>query len=96
MRENSLVEVYKIVNNIEDSARDKMHKIGSKQIDAVIAMEGLMQAITGSKITDFNNIINMDHRGFLVDIDIKEYFSVNSSTYDNSTTVTLDPTKRSH
>jgi len=46
--------------------------------------DSLMQAIIGSKLIDFNNIVNMDHRGFLVDIDIKEYFSVNSSTYNKA------------
>ena len=91
-----MVEVHETVNNIKDNRRDKTYKIGSKQIDAVMVTDGLMQAITESKLIDFNKIINTDYRGFLVDIDIKEYFSVDSSIYDKAQHITLDLNRRSY
>ena len=84
MRENGLVEVYHTINNIEEDHRDNTHKTGSKQIDAVMATDGLIESIVGSKLTEFNEIINTDHRRFIVDIDIKKYFAVDSSSYDQN------------
>jgi len=47
-------------------------------------------------LVDFKEIINSDHRGFIIDIDINEYFAIVSSDYDYADNVILDPTKRSH
>ena len=88
--------MYETVNNIEDNRKDKTHKTGSKQIDVVIVIDSLMQAIIGSKLIDFNKIINTDYRGFLVDIDMNEYFSVDSSIYDKAQHITLDLNRRSY
>ena len=56
----------------------------------------LMKFIQGSKIIDFNKVVNSDHRGFIINIDVKDYFSLNSSDYECANIVTLDSTKRSH
>ena len=39
MRENGLLEIHEILNEIKDIQRDRTHKTGSKQIDAVLALE---------------------------------------------------------
>ena len=96
IHENGLIEIHEIVNNIEDDIRDHTHKTGSKQIDAVLVTSELTQSIVGCKLTDFNDIINTDHRGFIFDIDIKDYFDVDSSKYNENQAVILDPTRRSH
>ena len=84
IRENGLIEIHEAVNNIEDEIKDYTHKMGSKQIDAVLVTSELIQAIVGCKLTDFNDIINTDHRGFIFDINIKDYFDVDSSKYDEN------------
>ena len=61
-----------------------------------MATDRLIESIVESKLTEFNEIINTNHRGFIVDIDIKKYFAVDSSSYDQNQGVTLDPTRRSH
>ena len=35
---------------------------------------GVIQVVIGCELVDFGEIINTDHRGFLVDIDLKAYF----------------------
>ena len=96
MRENGLFEVHHTVNNIDNDERDNTHVTGSKQIDAVLATDGIVQSIKGSLLVEVNEIIENDHRGFIFDIDIQEYFSINASKYDRYDHVTIDPSRRSH
>ena len=65
-------------------------------IDATMATDGIIQAIRGIKNTDFKDIINTDHRGFMIDLDMKKYFSVESSKHDQTDNVKLDSSKRTH
>ena len=84
------------INNTEDNRKDNTRTNRSKQIDAIIAMDEIMQVKRGSKITDFQDITSANHRGFMIDLDTKAYFSINISKCDQSDNVTLDSTKRSH
>ena len=59
-------------------------------------MNATMQVSQEGQITDFQVIVNTDHRGFVIDLDIKDYFSIERSKHDQSDNVKLDSTKRSH
>ena len=96
MRENGLFEVHKTLNEIEDMVKDRMQEKGSKQIDAVLAIEDVLRTIQGSILVDFKDIVDTDHRGFIFDIDVKEYFSVDTSEYDKRDNIILDLTRYSH
>ena len=96
IRENRLFKVHETLNKIEDAIKDKMHKTGSKKINAVLATEDVLRAIQGSILVDFKDIIDTDHRGFIFNLDVKEYFLVDASEYDKNDNITLDPTKWSH
>ena len=61
-----------------------------------MATDGIMQATRGSKITDFKDAINTDHRGFMIDLDAKECLSIESSKHDQTDNVKLNLTKRMH
>jgi len=67
-----------------------------KQIDAILATKGVIQSIQGSILVDFKEIIDIDHRGFIFDLDVNEYFSVGASIYDLNDNVTLDPSRWTH
>ena len=43
-----------------------------------------IEHVKGCKIIDFDESIPSDHRGFLFDIDIKEYLNVHYSTCDKN------------
>jgi hypothetical protein len=50
----------------------------------------------GSKLIDFDEIIITDHRGFMFDINIKEYFNISASKRDRSESRRLNLTNRKH
>jgi len=82
LRVNGLYEVHHEVNMIDSSDRDKTSKSGSNQIDGVFSTKGILQHIEGYKLTNFEEIILTDYRGFIFDINIKLYFNINCSQYD--------------
>ena len=96
MRENGLVEVHDVVNNTEDNRKDNVHTKRSKQTDSIMATDRTMQATRRSIITDFQDKIKTDHMCFVIDLDAKEYFSIDSSKHDQSDNVKLDSTKITH
>jgi len=96
MRENGLFEVHEMVNETDNYLKDRTQENSTKQIDAVLATEGVLQTIRESILIDFKEIIDTDHRGFIFDININEYFTIEASMYDKIENNNLDPTKRSH
>ena len=96
MRENGLFDIHKVLNGDTADGKDKTFKSGSKQIDAVLATEEVLESLQDSLILDFKDIVDSDHRGFLFDLDVCQYFSVEASDYDTTDNVTLNPAKRSH
>ena len=58
--------------------------------------ESVVRVARGSKIVDFDEIIIIDHQGFLIDIDVNEYFNLPASTYNRSASRKLNPGKRNH
>ena len=45
---------------------------------------------------DFDEIIITDYRGFIFDVNVKEYFGLEASKYDKSETRKLNPINRKH
>ena len=75
---------------------DSTYKHGSKQIDSIAATNGIMNYIEGCRLMNYNEIIESDHRAFIVDIDIEEYFKDEFSGWDNINRVMLNPARKSH
>ena len=65
MGENGLFEVYEELSKSIEGERDNTEENGLKQIDAVIATEGVLDFIVYSHLVDFNEILICDHIGFL-------------------------------
>ena len=51
-----------------------MHKRGTKCIDVVIAIEGIIEVIRGVKVIEYSKIVKSDYIDYLFNIDIKGYF----------------------
>ena len=96
MQENGLFKIHQELTNEEETTRDRTYKNGSKQIDAVLGTEAIVRVAQGSKIVDFDEIIITDHRGFLIDLDVNEYFNLPASIYDHSTSRKLNPGNQIH
>ena len=53
---------------------DSTYKHGSKQIDSIAATNEIMNYIEGCRLMNYNEIIESDHRAYMVDVGIEEYF----------------------
>ena len=51
-----------------------MQKRGSKCIDLITMTALLLDYVNEIIITEVNEIINSDHRGYLLDVDLEGYF----------------------
>lgn len=69
---------------------------GSSPIDAVYASNGIMDYVDGCKILPNNEIIEADHRSYLIDIALDEYFEDEFGEWDEVNKVILNPSRRSH
>ena len=96
MRENGLAEVHKTTNNTKDNRKGNTHAKGTKKVDAMMATDGVMQEMRGSKMTNYQDTTSTDHRGFMIDLGTKECFSIERSKCDQSDNVKLCSTKRSY
>ena len=56
----------------------------------------MLESLQGSLLLDFKDVVDSDHRGFIFDLDVYQYFSVEANEYDKTDNITLNPTKRSH
>ena len=55
-----------------------------------------MNYIDGCKLLDYNDIVESDHKGYLIDVAIEDYFSDDVGEWDNINKVMLNPARRSH
>ena len=84
MNKNNLVNIHQTINNIEIGQSDNTHKYGKNCIDAALCTYGVIQFIEGCQMTECDEIILNDHRGYIVDINIEEYYNVKLNEYDKS------------
>ena len=73
------IDVHTKINNIEMNQMDKTSKLGLKPIDSFAASAGILDYVEGSMTFDFNKIFETDHRGYLVDVGLDEYFELEFS-----------------
>ena len=60
--------------NIEAEELDPIHIRGSNLIDSIEEIEGMLEYIKGYKLLDVNEVITLDYRVYLVDINFEGYF----------------------
>ena len=89
-------DIHSRINNIPSNEMDKTFINGSNPIDTIAASEGIMINIEGVKLLGHNEIVSTDHRAYVADINLDEYFSDECSMWDNINHVTLDPARKSH
>ena len=94
MRENSNEEVYQEVNNIHNGKQDMTHKNSQNQIDSVFVITLVIDCVNRYKLLEFHEIIKIDHKGFLFDLDAKRYFNTKYSFYNVKSKRSLNPNNR--
>ena len=53
---------------------DNIHITGSKPIDSIVAIPYIMDSIEGYKLLEANKVLLIDHRLYLVNINLEQYF----------------------
>ena len=66
--------MYKYVNKILVRDYDNTYKDRSKYIDLVAISHSLLEHVKRYKLVNYKEIIHCNHRRYLVDLDIVEYF----------------------
>ena len=68
-------DVYSAINQIKVRQMDNTFIRGSKLIDTIAISNRIIQCVEGCKSIDKNSIILSNHRAYLVNINLKKYFS---------------------
>jgi len=90
-------DIHKTMNVINNNETlDSTYKHGSKQIDSIAATNGIMNYIEGCRLMNYNEIVESDHRAFMIDVDIEEYFNDEFSGWDKINRVMINPARKSH
>ena len=67
-------EIHPLFNEIPMQQIGRTYKHGSRTIDSIAATSGIMDYIDGCKLLDYNDIVESDHRAYVIDIAIDDYF----------------------
>jgi len=59
-----------------ETNNDSTYLYGSKYIDLIVTIPSLINFVDSCMIIDFNEIILSDHRRYLIDLGLEEYFKV--------------------
>ena len=90
MISNGLFEIHNLLNGNNHSKRDNTYIIESKCIDFVAATSRLINDIEGCKLINYNQIIESNHRGYLIDLNLEQYFNMNYFDIDRVNSSQLD------
>ena len=73
---------YQIVNNIEFNQMCETHVHGSSPINAAHASSRILEHVNGYKMLTNNEIVESDHKGYLIDIPLDDYFEEEFREWD--------------
>ena len=69
-------------NKVLIEEMDNTHITGSKLIDTCAVSLNIIKCIEECKLMETNDIIIMDHRAYIIDINFKRYFQAQLSIWD--------------
>jgi len=93
---NRLMEVHTVLNGDYHRKKDSTYKKGKNMINFVAASTTIIEYIDGSLITNYNKILIIDHRRFIIDVQLEEYLIIEGNTVDELDTRKLNLWKMSH
>ena len=68
--ENRLFDIYRQYNEADKTKRESTYEYRKKFIDLPTTMAGLIEFIDRCKVVDFYEVINTDHRGYIINLNI--------------------------
>ena len=96
MNETGLHDVFAETNGVEEDKREATHQHGSECIDHVLATDRKLRNVKGRELVEYSEIVELDHRGCLTDVDFAECFSENFVEDEDRAERKLNPNRKSH
>ena len=94
---NELININEVMNGqIESTNRDSTYQYGSNYIDIIAVSTNLLEFIDECSIVNFNQIIITDHREFLVDVNLEDFFQVEQFEIEKKDNSRLNSRKSTH
>jgi len=91
-----VTDMFSYIHDKNDVDRDPTFIQGKYYIDTVAGCEGILPYIRGCKLVNFHEIINTDHLGMIVDLDLNSYLDIKTAEFDKRENVKLDPCRKGH
>ena len=76
MISNGLLKVHDLLNRDNHTKKYTTYIKGSKYINFITAISGLINYIDGYKLTNYNQIIESDYREYIIDLNFEQYFKI--------------------
>jgi len=70
---------------------DNMHKRGSRPIDTIAVSPGLIDILEEYVLLEINDIVILDYRSYIIDLNLQRYFDNTFSKWDAINKSTLNP-----
>jgi len=92
----SVKDIHSTINFIDMNELDNTNVNSRHPIDSIAASAGIMQYIEGCKLLNNNDILYSDHRSYIIDVNLEEYFNDQFSSWNDSQQVIINPSRKSH
>ena len=89
-------DVHSMHNRIPLKELDSTNINGSKPIDSIALSSGVIDFIEGAKLLGNKNVIITDHRAYMIDFNMEEYFQDQFSSFVGVNRALLNPSRKSH
>jgi len=73
-RDIGVKDAHSIHNNVSITQLDKTHIRGSSPIDSIALSSRIMDYVEGVQLMNQNDFVMSDHRSYLLDLNVEEYF----------------------
>lgn len=77
--EIEVTDVHSKMNNVAAMHLDKTYKKVSRAIDSIAVSSRVMSYIEGSKLVECSDAVESDHRGYIIDAAMEDYFEMEFS-----------------
>ena len=88
--------MHSFYNNIPLNQLDNAHVRGSVPIDSIAISSRLMSHVERIKLLERNEVVTSDHRAYLLDVNVEEYFELELSFFNQINKRLLNPSRKSH
>jgi len=89
-------DAHSLYNKIPLNDLDPTNIKGIKPIDSIAVTSGIMKFVEGVKLLDNNDVVISDHRAYVMDLNVEEYFQDQFSSWDTINKVVLNPSRKSY